>query len=46
MRQIKDNELNTRIHDFLDKKFTQFPELRDSFKLGDRNLATTHAAYK
>lgn len=28
MRQAKDNELTTRIHDFLDKKFTQFPELR------------------
>lgn len=39
MRQIKDNELIARIHDFLDKKFTQYPELRDSLKLGDRAIA-------
>lgn len=28
MLQQKDSELNSRIHDFLDKKFTQYPELR------------------
>ena len=28
MRQLKGSELRTRIHQFLNKKFTQYPELR------------------
>lgn len=29
MRQLHGSELNARIHDFLDKKFAQYPDLRD-----------------
>ena len=38
MRQLENSELDARIHDFLDKKFTKYPELRDSFKLGTRGV--------
>lgn len=37
MQRLNNDELNTRIHKFLDRKFSEFPELAD----GEVRLADT-----
>jgi hypothetical protein len=37
-------ELTARIHNFLDRKMQEFPELRDGVDLEDNELRPTYAA--